>query len=153
MIAGNRAPGLAWFSVVAKSPLTGGIGEAGAEGPWGIALKESGYDAIIIRGRAETPAYLLVDSGEPRLLPADDLWGRDTGRTTDTLVDRHGDCHVAAIGPAGENLVRYASVVSDRTFPAARMGLGAVMGSKNLKAIVLRGGAPVRLPTRPRSGR
>ena len=145
VVAGNRAPGLARFAVVGKSPLTGGIGEACADGPWGVALKESGYDAILVTGRSARPVYILVEDGAPRVMPADDLWGGDTGRTTDVLAERHDGCHVAAIGPAGEKLVRFASIVSDRTFPADRGGLGAAMGSKNLKAVVLCGGSPPRI--------
>jgi len=138
IIAGIRAPGLARFSVIAKSPLSGGIAEGRSEGPWGIALKESEFDAIVVRGKAAAPVYLLVDAGGIRLLPAGDLWGLDTGKTTDALMERHGnDCHIATIGLAGERLVRFASIVADRSHQAARGGLGAVMGSKNLKAVVL----------------
>jgi aldehyde:ferredoxin oxidoreductase len=141
VIAGHRAPGLSRFSVVARSPLTSGIGEARAEGPFAVALKESGYDAIIFQGRSEAPVYLLVAEGSPSILPAEEVWGLDTGESTDTLQAAHPGSHVATIGPAGERLVKYASVVSDRSFPAARMGLGAVMGAKLLKAVVLLGGA------------
>ncbi|MGH9166223.1 MAG: aldehyde ferredoxin oxidoreductase family protein [Acidimicrobiia bacterium] len=141
VIAGQRAAGLPRFSLVAKSPLTGGVGEARAEGPFGVALKESGYDAILVRGRAEQPVYLLVADGEPALLSAEGLWGLDTYQATDRLQALHPGCHVATIGPAGERLVRYASVVTDRSFQAARTGLGAAMGSKQLKAVVLAGGS------------
>ena len=141
-VAGHAAVGLPRFSVVGKSPLTGGIGEARCEGPFGIALTSSGFDAIVVRGRAEAPTTLLISDGRPALRPAPDLWGLDTSETVDRLSAELGACHVACIGPAGERLVRYASIVSDRSFAAARMGLGAVMGAKLLKAVVLRGGTP-----------
>jgi aldehyde:ferredoxin oxidoreductase len=140
VIAGFPAVGLARFSVVAKSPLSGGIGETRCEGPWGKALKASGYDALLILGKADEPVYLLVEGDYAKILSAEGLWGKDTGFVTQALQKRHGaGSHVAAIGPAGEHLVRYASIVSDRFYQAMRMGLGAVMGSKRLKAIVLAG--------------
>ena len=143
VVAGHKAPGLARFTVAAKSPMTGGIGETRAEGAWGIALKASGFDVITIAGRAASPLALLIEDGVPRLLPADHLWGMEVGETVDTLESSFGrDIHVAAIGPAGERMVRYASIVAERGNQASRMGMGAVMGSKNLKAVVLRGGSP-----------
>ena len=145
IIAGQNAPGLARFSVVCKSPLSGGIAETRCEGPFGHFLKGSGYDALVLTGRAAAPVYLLLEQGQVRFLPADDLWGQDTGTTTRCLTARHGPqaVQVAAIGPAGENRVRYASIVTASSIQAMRMGTGAVMGSKQLKALVLKG---VRLP-------
>lgn len=151
VVAGQPYAGLARFTVVAKSPLTGGIGETRCEGPFAAALKRSGADAIVIRGRAVEPVVLVIDDGMPTIEPAGDLWGRDIGATTDALRERFGpDASIAAIGPAGENLVRFASIVSDRNHQAARMGMGAVAGSKLLKAIVIRGGTlpPVADPER-----
>ena len=143
VVAGHRAPGLARFTVAAKSPMTGGIGETRTEGRWGIALKESGFDVIAITGRAAAPSVLLIEDGKPRLLPAGDIWGMNIGESVDALESTFGDdIHVAAIGPAGENLVRFASIVAERGNQAQRMGMGAVMGSKHFKAIVLRGGTP-----------
>jgi len=140
VVAGHRAAALPRFSIVAKSPLTGGIGEARAEGPFGVALKGSGFNALMVRGRSDTPVALLLAGGGASLIPADELWGLDTSAVVDALRNQLGECHVAAIGPAGESLVRYANVVSDRSFAAPRMGLGAVMGSKRLKAVVIAGG-------------
>ncbi|MDP8959616.1 MAG: hypothetical protein M3N51_10590, partial [Actinomycetota bacterium] len=150
VVAGHRAAGLPRFSVTGKSPLTGGIGEARAEGPFGVALKASGYDALLVEGRAERPTYLLVADGQASLLPADHLWGLDTAEAADRLAADHPGARVAAIGPAGERLVRYAGIVADRSHAAARMGLGAAMGAKALKAVVLAGGAapPVADPGR-----
>ena len=141
VVAGHPYAGLARFTTAAKSPLTGGIGETRTEGPWGIALKATGADAIVITGQAEEPTALVVENGAVRFIPVPDLWGQTVGATTDALVARFGaESHVAAIGPAGENQVRFASIVTDRSYQAARMGMGAVMGAKRLKAIVLRPG-------------
>ncbi len=141
VIAGQPYAGLARFTVSAKSPLTQGIGEARSEGPFAMALKRSGVDAIVVRGCAAEPVILVVDDGEVSIEPAGALWGMTTAAVTDALWERFGkDAHVAAIGPAGENRVRFASIVSDRNHQAARMGMGAVAGSKLLKAIVIRGG-------------
>ncbi len=139
--AGHKAPGLARFSVVTKSPLSGGIAETRCEGSFGMYLKGSGFDAIAIRGRAEKPVYLLVEGGGIRMMDANGLWGKDSLETALTIKSalRREDMSVAAIGQAGENLVRYASIVADGSVQAMRMGVGAVMGSKHLKALVLAG--------------
>ena len=144
-VSGAKAPGLARYAVLAKSPSTGGVGEALAEGHWGPELKRAGFDAIVIGGKAASPVYLSIRDGETTLRDATALWGKDTGETLDTVRAELGDpgAHVACIGPAGERLVRYASIVSDGTFMNARTGMGAVMGSKKLKAIAVRGAAPV----------
>jgi aldehyde:ferredoxin oxidoreductase len=129
VIAGLEGVGLARFSVVTKSPLSGGIGETRCEGPWGGALIASGYDALVVRGQSAHPVHLVIDGGGASLQPAEDLWGRDTGFVTDVLERRHGSqVHVAAIGPAGEAHVRYASIVADRHYQAMRLGVGTVMG-------------------------
>jgi aldehyde:ferredoxin oxidoreductase len=140
VVAGQPYAGLARFTAAAKSPLTGGIGETRAEGPFGLALKGSGADAIVLHGRADAPVTLLVENGEVTFHAAGDLWGKTVGQTVDRLESHFGQAiHSAVIGPAGENQVRFASIVSDRTYQAARHGLGAVMGSKQVKAIVIRG--------------
>ena len=141
VIAGHRAPGLARFSVVTKSPLTGGIAETRCEGAFGIFLKGSGFDAIAIRGRAERPVYLAIEGGNAHIMEASQLWGKDTLETAMAIKAelKRDDASVAAIGRAGENLVRYASIVADGSVQAMRMGAGAVMGSKNLKALALSG--------------
>jgi aldehyde:ferredoxin oxidoreductase len=141
VVAGHPAVALPRFTVAARSPLTGGFGESRAEGPWALALKASGVDAVVVRGQAAAPTYLLVASDRVSLEPADDLWGTDAAMVTDRLRGRHGPgAHVATIGRAGEAQVRFASIVTDRYFPAPRMGMGAVMGAKRLKAVVLVGG-------------
>ncbi|MDX1891371.1 aldehyde ferredoxin oxidoreductase C-terminal domain-containing protein [Mycolicibacterium sp. 050158] len=138
VIGGHHAVGLSKFTIVAKSPLTGGVGEARVTGPFGMALKASACDGLVLCGRAAEPSYLLVDPDGAQLHPARDLWGFETQVATETLKQRHGDeAAVALIGPAGEQLVRYASILTEWIHPANRMGLGAVMGSKNLKAVVV----------------
>ena len=138
VIAGHHAAGLARFTASAKSPLTDGFGETRCEGPWGSALKASGAGAIVIRGKSELPVCVLIADGSVRFIPAENMWGETTGQVTDCLeAELGGGIHVAAIGPAGENLVRFASIVTDRTYQASRMGMGAVMGSKHLKALIL----------------
>jgi aldehyde:ferredoxin oxidoreductase len=138
VIAGLKGVGLARFSVVSKSPLSGGIGETRCEGPWGSALKASGFDALLVSGRSEHPLYIIIKGGRVEFHDAASLWGRDTAVSTRLIRHQHGElAHVAAIGVAGENLVRFASIVTDNYYQAMRMGMGAVMGSKNLKAIVL----------------
>jgi len=149
-VSGAQAPGLARYAVLAKSPLTGGIGEALAEGHWGPMLKRAGFDAVVIQGAATKPAYLSIRDGVAEIRDASALWGKDTGETYDAIRAELGDpeTRVACIGPAGENLVRYASVVSDAASMNARTGMGAVMGSKNLKAIAVRGSSEVGVADR-----
>ena len=140
-VSGYPLAGMVRHVVCAKSPLTEGIGEARVEGPWGIALKRTGYDALVFHGAADRPTGLLIDDGAVTLFDASPQWGLTTGEATDALEERFGsDAAIAAIGPAGENRVRFASIVSGRTHQAHRLGMGAVMGSKYLKAIVLKGG-------------
>ncbi|WP_043628030.1 aldehyde ferredoxin oxidoreductase C-terminal domain-containing protein [Nonomuraea candida] len=142
-LGGTRAPGLAKAVFLAKSPLTGVAGEAHALGPFAAGMRGAGVTALAVVGRAERWSYLLVEEGSVSLHDATGLRGLGTAATTDALRARHGaGAHVAAIGPAGESLVRYASVVTDHAHPAARYGLGAVFGAKNLKAVVCAGDAP-----------
>jgi aldehyde:ferredoxin oxidoreductase len=126
--------------VAAKSPLTGGYGD-GNIGAWaGVYMRRAGYDAVVIEGRAEKPTYIYIDEKGVQFLDASDLWGLNTWATEDKLQKIHGrDAGIISIGPAGENLVRYAVVVAQRGRAGGRPGMGAVMGSKNLKAIVVKG--------------
>ena len=139
-LEGTSAPCCSRYVVAAKSPLTGLWGEAHAAGFWGSELKLAGWDGIIIDGKAETPVYLLIDNDVVEIQDARDLWGRDTYETEEILRQKHGDqrIRVTCIGPAGEKLSRIAGVFNDGR-AAARSGLGAVMGSKKLKAIAVRG--------------
>ncbi|WP_248964073.1 aldehyde ferredoxin oxidoreductase C-terminal domain-containing protein [Sphaerisporangium perillae] len=143
VLGGAAGPGLAKCVFLAKSPLTGMAGEAHALGPFAAGLRGAGAKALAITGRATTLSYLLIEEGRLSVHAAGELCGLGTAATTDALRARHGArAHVAAIGPAGENLVRYAGVVTDHAYAAARYGLGAVLGAKNLKAIVCVGDAP-----------
>ncbi|MEM2917829.1 MAG: aldehyde ferredoxin oxidoreductase family protein, partial [Candidatus Bathyarchaeia archaeon] len=112
-----------------------------SSGAWGPTLKRAGYDAVVIKGRAEKPVYLFIDDDEVYFKDAEKLWGRHSGQTCQMIVDEIGDenVRVAAIGPAGENMVRFANITNDRFRQAGRTGMGAVMGSKNLKAVAVRG--------------
>jgi aldehyde:ferredoxin oxidoreductase len=103
----------------------------------------AGFDGIVIKGKADNPCYLLIENGELKILEGKDLWGKGVFETTIILKDRHGKSKVAAIGPAGENLVRFASIMNDNHRAIGRGGVGAVMGSKNLKAIVVKGKQPI----------
>jgi aldehyde:ferredoxin oxidoreductase len=139
VIAANRT------SFAAKSPLTGLLSESTVGGYFGPNLKAAGCDAVIIKGACQAPSYLLIDgdAGTAEMLPASMLWGKDTFETDRMLRGLHGkDAQVAAIGPAGENGVYYACVIAGGADAraAGRTGMGAVMGSKNLKAVVVKGG-------------
>jgi aldehyde:ferredoxin oxidoreductase len=140
VVAGQPYASLARYTAAAKSPLTGGIGETRCEGPFGYALKGRGVDTLIFHETADQPTVVAVENGQVTFHPAGELWGKNVSQTVDGLEASFGsDIHTAVIGTAGEKLVRYASIVSDRSYQAARMGIGAVMGAKRLKAIVIQG--------------
>jgi aldehyde:ferredoxin oxidoreductase len=126
---------------VAKSPATFGAGEAVAHGTFGAEMKRAGYDAVIMRGKSEKPVYLWIDDDSVQLLDAAHLWGKSPSETEDAIKEELGDYYirVASIGLAGEKLARLACIINEKTRAAGRTGLGAVMGSKNLKAIAVRG--------------
>lgn len=129
------------YVVAAKSPLTGIWGEAHASGYWGPELKYAGWDAIIIDGAADSPVYLSIENDRVEIRDAADMWGLDTVETVKILGERREGkrLRVLTIGPAGEKLSHVACIVNDNARAAGRTGLGAVMGSKNLKAIAVRG--------------
>ena len=129
------------FIVSARSPLTNGYGESEAAGFWGPELKMAGFEAIVITGRAPSPVYLWVHDGQAEIRSAEQLWGRDTAEAQETIRTELGDekIRVLQIGIAGENLVRYASITNDLRHFNGRNGMGAVMGSKNLRAVAVRG--------------
>ncbi|MEM2960109.1 MAG: aldehyde ferredoxin oxidoreductase family protein [Candidatus Bathyarchaeia archaeon] len=130
-----------------RSPLTGSIGSANSGGEWGPFLKFSGYDMIVLEGASEEPVYLSIVNGVAEIRSASDLWGKNVFDTCRILSRRIGgkNTSVTCIGPAGENLVRMACIVNDEHRAAGRTGLGAVMGSKKLKAIVVSGEEKVPL--------
>ncbi len=149
-VTGAPVSGSGRNSVGAKSPLTGAYGEAEAGGYWGAELKRAGFDAIIVEGKASNPAYLWIHDQNVELRDASRLWGLEINKSQKTIRSELDDktVKVAQIGPGGEKLVRYASVVNDMNHVAGRCGMGAVMGSKNLKAVAVKGSAslPVRNP-------
>ncbi len=128
------------YMVFGKSPSTGGWGDANSGGYFGRRMKETGVDVILLSEISNTPVYLYLDESSVQLLDAASLWGMDCYETDDELKRIHGkDCEVACIGPAGENLSMIAGISTDKGRMAARSGLGAVMGSKRVKAIVVKG--------------
>ena len=135
---------------VAKSPATLGISEAVAHGTFGSEMKRAGYDAVILKGKAEKPVYLWIDDDSVQLLDAAHLLGKSPSETEDIIKEDLEDYYVrvAAIGLAGEKLSRIACIINEKTRAAGRTGLGAVMGSKNLKAIAVRGTHDI-VPAKP----
>ena len=129
------------YSVITKGPLTGAIACSNSGGHWGAELKMAGWDMVILEGRSSKPVYLHIENDDAKLVDAEDLWGKTTWDTEPALKRKHQDplmC-VSCIGRAGENQVLYAAVINDLHRAAGRSGVGAVMGSKNLKAIAVRG--------------
>ena len=126
---------------ISKSPATNGVGEAVSHGTFGAELKRAGYDAVILTGKAEKPVYLWIDDDSVQLLDASQVWGKSPSETEDAIKNEVGDYYVrvASIGLAGEKQSKIACIINEKTRAAGRTGLGAVMGSKNLKAIAVRG--------------
>ncbi len=147
VLTGAPVPGAGRHSVGARSPLSGGFGEAEAGGFWGSELKRAGWDAIVVHGASASPVYLWINEDKVEIRDASHLWGKVTGDVEEAIHADLGDprIRVAQIGPAGENLVRFANVANDLNEFAGRSGMGAVMGSKKLKAIAVRGKTPVRI--------
>ncbi|MEE9617754.1 MAG: aldehyde ferredoxin oxidoreductase family protein [Anaerolineae bacterium] len=150
VVTGAPVGGSGRSAVGARSPLTGGFGEGDVGGFWGVELKRAGWDAIIITGQAEKPVCLWVKDDQVEIRDGAHLWGKQTAEVEEILKDELGDkrIRVTQCGVAGENLVRYACVINDVNRAAGRTGLGAVMGSKNLKAVVVRGTGRVDLANR-----
>jgi aldehyde:ferredoxin oxidoreductase len=140
-LTGTQAPSSGRTTVTTKSPATNLYLKTSAGGKWGAALKSAGYNHLVIHGRAPSPVYIDIDEDRVEILPAGHLWGRDVRETTTTLESAAGErkVEVACIGQAGENLVKMAAIMMSTYCAAARGGIGAVMGSKNLKAIVASG--------------
>lgn len=139
VLAGTTLDQTSRTEITTLSPLSGILGDGNAGGEFAALFKHAGYDQIVIIGRASKPTYIWIEDDHIELRDAADLWGLTTGEMVDALRDIHGDdIAVAGIGPAGEHLVRFASVIIDKYHSGAR-GAGAVMGSKNLKAIAVRG--------------
>lgn len=138
--SGTFAPSAGRYDVVTKGPLTGTIAASNSGGSFGPELKFAGWDALILEGKAAAPSYLWIADDKVELRSAAHLWGKDVPTTTEMLyAETSEDAKVACIGPAGEKLVLFASIMNEMQRAAGRTGVGAVMGSKNLKAIVVRG--------------
>lgn len=152
IMQGTNLPGSGRHGVGGKSPLTGAIASSEAGGWWGHEFKRAGFDALVVRGRAEEPVYLWIHDGDVEIRPAGHLWGQTTA-PVQTAIHEELDDHrvrVAQIGPAGENGVLYAAIMHDVNRAAGRNGVGALMGSKNLKAIAVRGTLRVPVAERKR---
>jgi aldehyde:ferredoxin oxidoreductase len=144
--SGTQALGSSRYIVVGKSPLTGTWGDANSGGYVGPYLKFAGYDAVFFTGQSARPVYLLIDNGKAELKDAAKLWGKDTFEVEDIVKAEYGnDAEVACIGPSGEKLSLIAAVMNNKGRAAGRSGLGAVMGSKKLKALVVKGKMKVPL--------
>jgi len=145
-LSGTPVPTGGRYMVITKSPLTGAIACSNSGGYFGAELKAAGYDMIILEGKAEKPVYIAIEDDKIEIKEAGHLWGKLVSETTDELKKEHGEkVRVLCIGPAGEKLSRTAAVINDYDRAAGRSGVGAVMGSKNLKAIVVRGTKAVKL--------
>ncbi len=137
-MTGTAVPTGGRYMVVTKSPLTGMIACSNSGGVWGAMLKYAGWDAIVVEGKADAPVYLEINDHEVTLHDASDLWGKKSLETESILKERHTGYSVLNIGPAGENQALLAAIMNDGDRAAGRSGVGAVMGSKNLKAIVVK---------------
>ena len=151
VVTGAPVPGAGRHSVGAKSPLTGAFGESESGGYWGAELKRAGWDGIVVHGVSPAPVYLWINDGTVEFREAAHLWGRITGEVEEAILRELGDprIRVAQIGPAGENLVRFACIANELNEVAGRTGMGAVMGSKRLKAIAVRGHGAVKIADQP----
>jgi len=143
VLTGLPISGASRNAIGARSPLTGGFGAAEVGGAWGAELKEAGFDAVIVQGASDHPVYIWIDDEVVEIRDADRLWGKETKETLHAVQEELEDERIrcAMIGPGGENLVRFACIMNGLNDAAGRTGLGAVMGSKQLKAIAVRGSA------------
>jgi len=145
-LTGTISPSSGRFSALSKSPLTGFWGSANSGGQWGRDLKRSGFDGIILEGAARKPVCLVIDDGKAEIREADGLWGRGAVESTRLIREMFGkQFNVSCIGIGGENLVRYAAVMNDTHRALGRCGLGAVMGSKRLKAVAVAGSKRIQV--------
>jgi len=146
-IVGTSMPSAGRMAVCARSPLTGFWGESNTGGFIGPEMRFAGFDGVLLNGRSEEPCWISVIDGQVQFHEADSLWGQDSYQTQETIRELLGDpkVRVACIGPAGENLVKMAAIMNDHGRAAGRTGMGAVMGSKNLKAVAFRGSGKVHL--------
>lgn len=146
-LVGTLAPGAVRLSADSMNGLTLGVGNSNCCGSFAYTLKYAGYDQVILKGRARKPAYLWIDNDKIEIRDASDLWGKTTWETLDLIREEFGDrgIQTLSIGPAGENLVRGACIIGGKDRALGRCGLGAVMGSKNLKAVAVRGRGAIEI--------
>ena len=145
-LTGFALPSSGKLLVASKSPLTGGYGDGNLGSQAAVKLRKAGYDALVLEGKAEKPSYLLVENEKVEIMDACDLWGLGAFEAERRLMKEHGrGVGILVIGPAGENLVKYATVVSQRGRSGGRPGMGTVMGSKKLKALVLLGSKEIQV--------
>src|SRR5699024_6141309 len=144
-LTGAPVPTSGRYMVITKSPLTGGIAVANSGGKWGPKFKATGHDLIIFEGKADKPVYLSIEDDDIKIKDATHLWGKTSSETTEVLEEELKGGNVLCIGPAGEKLSLMASIMNDVDRAAGRGGVGAVMGAKNLKAIVVKGTKKVSL--------
>lgn len=152
-LVGTTFPCATRYTVTSKSPLTRIFGDSNAGGFFGVRMRQAGYDHIVIKGQSEKPVSLLIERGKkPELVDAEDIWGLDTYVSDDAIQEKYGRCETARIGVAGENLVRYASIFSgtQRVSANGRAGMGCVMGSKKLKAVIVKGNEPIPVADKKR---
>ncbi|KCZ73353.1 aldehyde:ferredoxin oxidoreductase [Candidatus Methanoperedens nitroreducens] len=139
-LTGTRTPSSGRHFVVSKSPATGGITFTSSGGTWSAELRKAGYDAIVVKGTAERPVYLWIEDGDVELRDAGSFWGKLVSETDEGIrKETHNEAKVLCIGPAGEKRLSIAAIMNEKYRAAGRTGLGAVMGSKNLKAIAVKG--------------
>lgn len=146
-LTGTAGPAMGRFMICALSPATGLWGESNCGGFWGPELRKAGYDGLLVTGQSSRPAYLWIQDGEVEIRDAGHLWGMETYPTQSALLDEVGDkkAKIAVIGPAGETRLPFALILTDHGRVAGRTGMGAVMGSKNLKAVAVRGRGDIPL--------
>jgi aldehyde:ferredoxin oxidoreductase len=146
-LSGTAGPAVGRFVVCARSPATGLWGESNCGGFWGMELRQAGFDGLLLTGQADRPVFLWIEAGKVEIRPAESLWGLDTYQTQSAVQTEIGqkNARVAAIGIAGENLLPFALILCDSGRVAGRTGMGAVMGSKKLKAIAVRGRGTIPL--------
>ena len=147
-ITGTNFPGCGRISFAALSPLTEHWGQSSMGGFFGVAIKRAGWDGMLLTGASENHCYLFIEDDDIKIMDASDLWGSDTYQTESTLRERHPRSEVVCIGPAGENQFPMASISQRPGKLAGRCGMGAVLGSKNVKAVVVRGTGSIKLADR-----
>lgn len=145
-LTGTSAPASGRYMAITKSPLTGTIACSNSGGHFGPELKFSGYDMVVIEGKSKEPVYIYIEDGNVEIRDAKSIWGKTTHEASDQIHEETDiDSKIACIGPGGEKLVRFACIINDKHRAAGRSGVGAVMGSKNLKAVAVRGSGSIKV--------